>query len=93
MKLGGQVINVSFLLLPSLVAADLSAVEARKKYVKPKILHKRKELADWGDRCVDSFEMIAQIGEGTYGQVYKAKDSISGTFSNFYFNQSKIVCK
>ena len=29
---------------------------------------------DWGVRCVDTFEMVAQIGEGTYGQVYKAKD-------------------
>ncbi|KAL1497836.1 hypothetical protein ABEB36_008725 [Hypothenemus hampei] len=29
---------------------------------------------DWGERCVDMFEVIAQIGEGTYGQVYKAKD-------------------
>ena len=24
---------------------------------------------DWGERCVDVFEMITQIGEGTYGQV------------------------
>ena len=27
---------------------------------------------DWGERCVDVFELGAQIGEGTYGQVYKA---------------------
>lgn len=25
-------------------------------------------------RCVDSFEIICQIGEGTFGQVFKAKD-------------------
>ena len=30
---------------------------------------------DWGERCVDVFEMLAQIGEGTYGQVYKARDN------------------
>ena len=29
---------------------------------------------DWGERCVEVFEIISQIGEGTFGQVYKAKD-------------------
>ncbi|KAK0144885.1 Cyclin-dependent kinase 13 [Merluccius polli] len=29
---------------------------------------------DWGKRCVDKFEIIGIAGEGTYGQVYKAKD-------------------
>ena len=26
-------------------------------------------------RCIDDFNIIAQIGEGTFGQVFKAKDS------------------
>ena len=38
---------------------------------------------DWGERCVDVFEKIAHIGEGTYGQVYKAKDKDTGFLHNF----------
>lgn len=41
---------------------------------RPQILHRKSSLSlnpnrDWGERCVDVFEVIAQIGEGTYGQV------------------------
>ncbi|KAK3109135.1 hypothetical protein FSP39_023685 [Pinctada imbricata] len=32
---------------------------------------------DWGERCVDLFSIIEIVGEGTYGQVYKAKDSFT----------------
>lgn len=40
-----------------------------------------KEIAiDWGKRCVDKFEIIGITGEGTYGQVYKAKDKDTGEF-------------
>lgn len=34
--------------------------------------------SDWGKRCVDKFDIIGIIGEGTYGQVYKAKDKDTG---------------
>jgi len=33
---------------------------------------------DWGERCVDVFNIVSQIGEGMYGQVYKAKDRHTG---------------
>ncbi|KPI95732.1 Cyclin-dependent kinase 12 [Papilio xuthus] len=33
---------------------------------------------DWGEKCVDGFQVITQIGEGTYGQVYKARDKNTG---------------
>lgn len=39
---------------------------------RPRILNRRSsrtEFKEWGERCVEVFEVIAQIGEGTYGQV------------------------
>ncbi|XP_070800479.1 cyclin-dependent kinase 13 isoform X2 [Pituophis catenifer annectens] len=38
---------------------------------------KQKEI-DWGKQCVDKFDTIGIIGEGTYGQVYKARDKDTG---------------
>ena len=56
----------------------------KPKLKRPKILKRRSSHSnkvtsisgnkDWGERCVDVFEVIDQIGEGTYGQVYKAQD-------------------
>lgn len=56
------------------------------KIKRPKVLQRRRSTKsaaanspnDWGEQCVDMFEVINQIGEGTYGQVYKAKDKASG---------------
>ncbi|UYV76277.1 FMNL2 [Cordylochernes scorpioides] len=42
--------------------------------------------AGWGDRCIDQFDIICQIGEGTYGQVYKAKDCDKSKFNLFLIN-------
>lgn len=51
-----------------------SKKEVKRK--RPTILHRRNSrsqaIKDWGERCVDVFEVIAQIGEGTYGQVILA---------------------
>ncbi|RWR89893.1 cyclin-dependent kinase C-2-like protein [Cinnamomum micranthum f. kanehirae] len=36
------------------------------------------ESPSWGSRSVDCFEKLEQIGEGTYGQVYMAKEIRTG---------------
>lgn len=57
-----------------------SSSSSKKPKGRPRILnrrHSRNMLGpmsasggkDWGERCVDVFDMIEQIGEGTYGQV------------------------
>jgi len=62
------------------------------KIKRPKVLCRRRSTKsaaannpiDWGEQCVDMFEVINQIGEGTYGQVYKAKDKTSGIYYAIY---------
>ncbi|CAN1249649.1 Cyclin-dependent kinase C-2 [Linum perenne] len=36
------------------------------------------EIPQWGSRTIDKFEKLEQIGEGTYGQVYMAREIATG---------------
>ncbi|KAK3894598.1 hypothetical protein Pcinc_001646 [Petrolisthes cinctipes] len=55
----------------------LGTSKPRVSTARPKILNAKRQdrtcLEDWSERCVEVFDIIAQIGEGTYGQVYKAR--------------------
>ncbi|XP_043544855.1 cyclin-dependent kinase 13-like [Chiloscyllium plagiosum] len=59
-------------------APVVSQIKKRPKICGPR--HGETVIAeiDWGKRCVDKFDIIGIIGEGTYGQVYKAKDKDAG---------------
>lgn len=56
----------------------MSTPGKKKIHKRPVILNRRNSRSvvgpgpgglDWGERCVDVFEVLVQIGEGTYGQV------------------------
>lgn len=65
---------------------DVVGTPKDNKRKRPVILNRRdsrSNVRDWGERCVDVFEMVEQIGEGTYGQVSLFSYSISFTHSNY----------
>jgi len=49
---------------------------------RPLILQRRDDMRkdQWGDRNVDMYEILTKIGEGTYGEVFKARDKETGEF-------------
>nr|VZI22609.1 unnamed protein product [Spirometra erinaceieuropaei] len=52
-------------------------------FQRPKICEQRSKTRNnitWGERSVTAFETLEQVGEGTYGHVYKARDRITGEF-------------
>lgn len=70
-------------------------IDPNIKIKRPKVLHRKRggkstanSPIDWGEQSVDMFEVINQIGEGTYGQVYKAKDKTTGIL----YNLNSCVC-
>ncbi|XP_051904581.1 cyclin-dependent kinase 12 isoform X2 [Hippocampus zosterae] len=60
------------------LSLTLPALKKRPKICCPRYGERKHTKSDWGKRCVDKFDIIGIIGEGTYGQVYKAKDKDTG---------------
>ncbi|XP_002163199.2 cyclin-dependent kinase 13 [Hydra vulgaris] len=54
------------------------SIDTTSNYSTPNSMHLFGKDSEWGERCVDMFEIITIVGEGTYGQVFKAKDKLTG---------------
>ncbi|XP_078230455.1 cyclin-dependent kinase 12 isoform X7 [Callithrix jacchus] len=65
---------------PKAITPPQQPYKKRPKICCPRYGERRQTESDWGKRCVDKFDIIGIIGEGTYGQVYKAKDKDTGAF-------------
>ncbi|XP_063574258.1 cyclin-dependent kinase 12 isoform X11 [Pongo abelii] len=63
---------------PKAITPPQQPYKKRPKICCPRYGERRQTESDWGKRCVDKFDIIGIIGEGTYGQVYKAKDKDTG---------------
>lgn len=63
---------------PKVVTPPQQPMRKRPKICCPRYGERKQKEIDWGKRCVDKFDIIGIIGEGTYGQVYKAKDKDTG---------------
>uniref|UniRef100_A0A915BNJ3 Cyclin-dependent kinase 12 n=1 Tax=Parascaris univalens TaxID=6257 RepID=A0A915BNJ3_PARUN len=54
----------------------------KRTFCRPLVLNKRLKLRDdpenWGCSTVEKYDIKVQVGEGTYGQVYKAIDKFTG---------------
>ncbi|WKX99745.1 hypothetical protein Q1695_014538 [Nippostrongylus brasiliensis] len=67
----------------SLPIPNVSHYHHKKRgFDRPTVLNKvRREIDlsnEWGSGFVEKYEILYQVGEGTYGQVYKARDKITG---------------
>lgn len=38
--------------------------------------------SQWGERTVEVYEILTKIGEGTYGEVFKAREKDTGLLVN-----------
>ncbi|XP_022079764.1 LOW QUALITY PROTEIN: cyclin-dependent kinase 13-like [Acanthaster planci] len=60
------------------VAREVKPTSRERERIKRRRVEQMASGLNWGKRCVDVFDIVDQVGEGTYGQVYKAKDKQTG---------------
>ncbi|THD24002.1 Cyclin-dependent kinase 12 [Fasciola hepatica] len=61
-----------------LPSTDYSPVVAKQRICERR--SKTRNNKTWGERSVTAFEGLVQVGEGTYGHVYKARDRLTGEY-------------
>ena len=72
-----KVSKIMSLPLPK-IGTEENGEKTAKKSIKPSVIDKipvgpmTDDGRDWGERCVDMYKIVDKVGEGTYGEVYKA---------------------
>ena len=57
---------------------SLGGGKKEKKKRKPKVIGKApptkmsEDGSEWGERCIDIYDIVDKVGEGTYGEVFKS---------------------
>ncbi|XP_076821246.1 uncharacterized protein LOC143468130 isoform X1 [Clavelina lepadiformis] len=62
---------------PSIIEKE-HVKKKRPRLCGPRTREVTQNVNDWGSMCVDEYEFISITGEGTFGQVYKAKEKRTG---------------